>query len=76
MRSIHKRITFHRSSAFAPQVDGLSLAPLMKSGRRLDREAIFWHYPLYGFHGGSPSGAIRSGLWILIEFFTDSHLGL
>jgi arylsulfatase A-like enzyme len=51
--------------------DGMSLVPLLKGGKSLSREAIFWHYPHYGNQGGSPSGAVRSDDYKLIEFFED-----
>ena len=43
-------------------VDGISLAPLLKSGAKPDRDAIFWHYPHYHASGdGGPAGAVRAG---------------
>jgi len=51
--------------------DGVSLAPLLKGGDRLDREAIFWHYPHYGNQGGTPGASVRAGDYKLIEFYED-----
>ncbi|MFP4029167.1 MAG: sulfatase [Candidatus Brocadiia bacterium] len=56
--------------------DGISLVPLLKGARSIDREAIFWHYPHYGNQGGTPGSSIRSGDYKLIEFFEDGHLEL
>lgn len=56
--------------------DGLSLVPLLTSKGTLSRDNLFWHYPHYGNQGGSPSGAIRSGDFKLIEFYEDGHLEL
>ena len=56
--------------------DGVSLLPLLKGGKRLSREAIFWHYPHYGNQGGTPGSSVRCGDWKLIEFFEDGHLEL
>jgi arylsulfatase A-like enzyme len=56
--------------------DGLSLLPLLRGGKPLDREAVFWHYPHYGDQGGTPSCSLRSGDWKLIEFFEDGRLEL
>lgn len=50
-------------------VDGVSLATLLKGGRSIQREAIYWHYPHYHSGGATPYGAVRSGDWRLIEFF-------
>lgn len=57
-------------------VDGLSLMPLLKGGEKLDRQAIFWHYPHYSNQGGAPAASMRSGKWKLIENFEDSSLEL
>jgi len=65
-------------------VDGLSLIPLLRGGTHLDREAIFWHFPVYleayaGMEGPwrtTPVGAVRAGDWKLIEFFEDGRLEL
>jgi len=56
-------------------VDGVSFVPLLKS-RRMNRGAIYWHYPHYGNQGGRPGAAIREGRWKLIEWFEDGRLEL
>ncbi|HVU88373.1 MAG TPA: sulfatase [Pirellulales bacterium] len=61
----------------AQHCDGVSLAGLLTGkNAKLDREALYWHYPHYGNQGGSPGGAIREGDWKLIEFFEDNHVEL
>jgi len=67
-------------------LDGVSLVPLLKGGKHLNREAIFWHFPAYlqGKADGArdpyfrtrPAGAVRKGNWKLIEYFEDSELEL
>jgi arylsulfatase A-like enzyme len=57
------------------RLDGVSILPILKDPQaKLDRDALFWHYPLEKPHflGGRSSGAIRQGDWKLIEFF-DTH---
>ena len=56
--------------------DGLSILPLLRGEGRLDREAIFWHYPHYGNQGGTPGSSVRAGDHKLIEFFEDGRLEL
>ena len=56
--------------------DGVSLVPLLKGGKTLDRDAIYWHYPHYGNQGGAPSGAVRCGDWKLIEWYEAGTLEL
>ena len=56
--------------------DGVSMLPLLKGGTKIDRDAIYWHYPHYGNQGGTPGCSIRMGNYKLIEFFEDNHLEL
>jgi uncharacterized sulfatase len=56
-------------------IDGASLVPLLANAEaRLDRDAIYFHYPHY--HHSRPAGAIRVGDWKLIEFFDGAPLEL
>jgi len=55
-------------------VDGVSLAPLLKGGDRLDRNEIYWHYPHYHPGGATPYGAVRQRDLKLIEFYEDNHV--
>ena len=57
-------------------LDGVSLAPLLRGGKELEREALYWHYPHYSNQGGFPGGAIRMGDWKLIERFEDGRAHL
>ncbi len=58
-------------------VDGVSLVPLLRDPRaRLEREALYWHYPHYHPGGATPYGAVRAGAWRLVEFYEDSHVEL
>lgn len=58
------------------QMDGLSLAPLLREpGSRLERDAIHHHYPHY-YATTTPAGAIRMRDWKLIEYFEDGRLEL
>lgn len=57
------------------RLDGVSILPILKDPQAtLNRDALFWHYPLEKPHflGGRSSGAIRQGHWKLIEFY-DTH---
>ena len=54
-------------------IDGVSLVPLLKDpGTKLDREAIYWHFPHYHSLGIEPQGAIRKGKYKLVENFDKS----
>ncbi len=63
----------------AQTLDGIStFATWQDPGARLNRESLYWHYPLDKPHflGGRSSGAIRQGDWKLIEFFDTSEVEL
>jgi arylsulfatase A-like enzyme len=57
-------------------LDGVSLRPLLKGAESLGREAIYWHFPLYHFRGGTPCSAMRAGDYKLLEFFEDNSVEL
>jgi arylsulfatase A-like enzyme len=50
---------------------------LLKGGKTLEREAIYWHFPHYSNHGmQSPGGAIRSGDYKLLEYYENGTVQL
>ena len=51
------------------QMDGMSLMPVLSGKSKLNREAIYWHYPHYHGEGATPHSAIRQGDWKLIHFY-------
>lgn len=50
-------------------IDGISIFPVLSHTDKLNREAIYWHYPHYHSSGIAPSGAVRKGDWKLIEWY-------
>lgn len=57
-------------------LDGLDLAPLLKEpAARLDRDALFFHYPHY-YATTTPVSAVRAGDWKLLEYFEDGRVEL
>lgn len=56
-------------------IDGIDLTPAL-SGNKLDREALYWHYPHYSNQGGIPGGAIRVGDYKLFERYEDGRIHL
>ncbi|MFO1092353.1 MAG: sulfatase [Planctomycetaceae bacterium] len=55
-------------------VDGLNLLPLLRDPSvRLEREAIYHHYPHY-YATTTPASAIRQRDWKLIQYFEDGQL--
>ena len=50
--------------------------PVLKNpAAKLDRKALFFHYPHY-YSTTTPVGAMRTGDWKLLEYFEDNHLEL
>ena len=57
-------------------LDGVSLRPLL-DGKKLDRDALYFHYPHYAWHKANrPGGAVRSGQFKLIRRYDDNGLEL
>jgi hypothetical protein len=56
-------------------IDGIDLLPAFR-GRKLDRDALYWHYPHYSNQGGFPGGAIRMGGFKLVERYEDGRVHL
>ncbi len=57
-------------------LDGESLVPLLHGKSKLQREAIYWHYPHYHPGSATPYSAIRKGDFKLIHFFEDDRVEL
>ena len=56
--------------------DGLDLKPLLKQPTaKLDRDALFFHYPHY-YETTTPVSAVRAGDWKLLEYLEDDHVEL
>jgi arylsulfatase A-like enzyme len=51
-------------------LDGISFAEGLAGGEFPERP-IFWHFPHYTNQGGRPSGAVRDGKWMLVEYYDD-----
>ena len=57
------------------EVDGVNLRPALEGGK-LERDALYWHYPHYSNQGGIPGGAIRVGDFKLLENYEDGSKAL
>ena len=70
--------TLHpRAPANAPaERDGLDIGPVLHDpAARLDRDALFFHYPHY-YETTTPVSAVRMRDWKLLEYFEDGRLEL
>jgi len=59
-------------------VDGVSLVPLFKGNGELERDTLYWHYPLAKPHflGGRSCGVVRQGNFKLLEFYDTGKVEL
>lgn len=56
----------------AQQLDGISIVPLLKGREKLDREAIFCHFPHYvPATGNLPCTYVRRGDWKLMRLYGE-----
>jgi arylsulfatase A-like enzyme len=61
----------------AVALDGESLIPLLRNTGELGRDALFFHYPNFAWHGENRlGGAVREGRFKLIERYADGSLEL
>ncbi|HYO83050.1 MAG TPA: sulfatase, partial [Bryobacteraceae bacterium] len=68
--------TVHDMAGLKPAgMDGVSLKPLLQ-GKKLRREAIFWHYPHYHLGSARPYSAVRMKRHKLILFHEDNRVEL
>jgi arylsulfatase A-like enzyme len=50
-------------------LDGTTLAPLLTGRGPAPNRSLFWHFPHYTNQGSRPSGAVRDGNWMLVEYY-------
>lgn len=58
------------------RIDGVSLAPVLLEGERLEREDLFWYFPHYRYDQVGPYAIVRSGDWKLIRYFDGAPYGV
>ncbi|MEM6468950.1 MAG: sulfatase, partial [Planctomycetota bacterium] len=57
------------------RLDGASVLTVLQNTGKVNRDAVFWHFPSY-VGRGAPSSAIRMGDWKLIEQYEDRSIEL
>jgi arylsulfatase A-like enzyme len=50
-------------------LDGISFAHCLAGQAAPPQRALFWHFPHYTNQGSRPSGAMREGSWMLVEYY-------
>ncbi len=57
-------------------LDGISFAPLLTGRGAVPQRSFFWHFPHYTNQGSRPTGAVREGNWMLVEYYDDEKVEL
>ncbi len=60
----------------AAGLDGVSFAAGLTGRGAYPQRQFCWHFPHYNNQGGRPSGAMRDGPWLLVEFFDEAKAEL
>lgn len=58
------------------ETDGVSLAGLLLGRLAAPDRPLFWHFPHYTNQGSRPSGAMRDGNWMMVEYYDDNSAEL
>jgi arylsulfatase A len=58
------------------ELDGVSQAPLLRTGAPSSSRPFYWHLPHYTNQGSRPAGAMRDGKWKLVEHYDDERVEL
>jgi arylsulfatase A-like enzyme len=57
-------------------LDGVSFAALLNGHGPAPARKFFWHFPHYTNQGSRPSGAMRDGPWMMVEYYDDQQAEL
>ena len=57
-------------------LDGVSFADLLTGRGPAPERSLFWHFPHYTNQGSRPSGAMREGDWMLVEYYDEEQVEL
>jgi arylsulfatase A-like enzyme len=57
-------------------LDGQSFASALTGAAAPRERTFFWHFPHYTNQGSRPAGAVRDGVWKLVEHYDDGRVEL
>jgi arylsulfatase A len=57
-------------------LDGRSFAALLSGRGPAPARKLFWHFPHYTNQGSRPSGAVRDGDWMMVEYYDEEKAEL
>jgi len=58
------------------ELDGVSVAALLTGRGPAPARKFFWHFPHYTNQGSRPSGAVRDGKWMMVEYYDQEKAEL
>jgi arylsulfatase A-like enzyme len=59
-----------------PGLDGVSFAACLTGRGPAPQCPLFWHFPHYTNQGSRPSGAMREGHWMMVEYYDEEKTEL
>jgi arylsulfatase len=59
-----------------PGLDGVSFAAHLTGRGPAPKQPLFWQFPHYTNQGSRPSGAMRDGDWMLVEYYDEERVEL
>jgi len=57
-------------------LDGVSFASFLAGRGPVPVRTLFWHFPHYTNQGSRPSGAVRDGNWMMVEYYDEEKAEL
>lgn len=54
-------------------LDGVSFASLLTGKGHYAQRNLFWHFPHYTNQGSRPTGAMREGNWMYVEYYDEDR---
>jgi len=57
-------------------LDGVSFSQLLTGRGPAPKRAFFWHFPHYTNQGSRPSGAMREGDWMFVQYYDAEQVEL
>lgn len=59
-----------------PGLDGVSIARCLTGRNSMPDRKFFWHFPHYTNQGSRPTGAMRDGPWMMVEYYDEEKTEL
>ena len=64
------------SQSIPTGLDGISFAAMLTGQGPAPQRKFFWHFPHYTNQGSRPTGAMRDGPWMMVEYYDEEETEL